>query len=261
MGSADRQLIDTYAETSAISGQICQFSRALLATDDINEALTLAKNVLINTNTSGFLRMCSQQHSKRCFFNQAPKRAFLVTFKKAIKHPHKIYCDGEVLQIKTSRLYLIINIKCLKSYQKDILIDHLAIFVDTLDAWLKLKDHKDAFAQAHIDKNISQANQIEQTTSQLKTITNHLESSYQALVQELLCALTTKFPTMALELDQEELILELIQNECQKHKVAVSKQVNKNKQLLTLLENTVEQLTAQPKLTMECDNSLAVELF
>lgn len=262
MDANHQRLIDTYAEANAVSGQLCQFSRALLQSGDLDAALKQANNLLLNIGASGFIRLSCATDSKRSFFNQGVSRQDLLSLQSLAARSDKICCDHQLLQIKTLHVYLVVEVSKLQPYQKDILTDHLAIFVDTLDAWLQLYEQKAHHEQDRLQQNNHHAQLLHQSISQLEQISDNLKMSYQQLIQELLCNFTRHFPTMALEHDQEELILAIAEHECDKHASAVSKQLSENRSLIALLNATAQQLTqTEEQQDKMLSNGQSIELF
>lgn len=243
----DHQLIDTYAEANAVSGQMCQFSRALLQSNSLDTALAQAEKLLLNIGASGFIRLTCQVGSIRRFFNKGLSRRVLLNLQQLVNSELKITTSKGLLQLKTQYVYLVVDITQLKPYQQDIFVDHLAIFIDTLDAWLQLFEEKERDKRHHVEQNDQHASQIYQSITQLEIISDRLQVSFQQLVQELLCNFTKHFPTMALEHDQEELILAIAEHECDKHAMAITKQLTENKSLISLLNSTAQQLAYHPE--------------
>jgi hypothetical protein len=238
----NNNIINSFAETASLNGSIARFSRAIMETHCLKTFSKHVRNLLSESDTSGLLRFRLPNEQSKHVVNKGVKRRLLSQLQELITTQDKIARTTDLLQFNTQYTYLVIDIEDKADYQQDLLVDNLALLVDTIDLWLQnFIDTQDKFEALKAD-NQKHAVQIEQSITLIDQSNQNLSQSYQTLIHDILCRLTSQFPTMALEHDQEEMILKLVESECLKHRTVIDAQKQQNEEVKQLLQSAIEQL-------------------
>jgi hypothetical protein len=256
------EVIESFISNAAISGQISHFTTALLNDRRLERAINHAKTLLDNINVCGFIKCGNENNSLKSFTGKGFDRTALKYVQELTGNNNKIIMTSHVLQIKTQDVYLLASIANKTELEQDILVDQLAIFVDILQAWFNNFQSQERVEALHKANNKIHANRLTESIKLLDSANKKLSNSYQHLLQEIVCTLTQNFPTMALEADQEDLIMSLVEQECQKHQSVILEQLQQNQHVSNHLVDAVEQLNSVQQSVPETTiNNQTMELF
>lgn len=256
------EVIENFISNAAISGQISHFTTALLNDRSLQQAINHAKTLLENISVCGFIKCGHKDESIKTFSGKGFGRKALKYVQELTGNSNKIIRTSHVLQIKTEDVYLLASIDNKSEMDKDILVDQLAIFVDILQSWFNNFQSQKQVEALHYASNKTHASRLTESIQLLEQANLKLSHSYQHLLQEIVCTLTQNFPTMALEADQEDLIMSLVEHECQKHQSVILEQLNQNQHVSNHLLNAVKQLNSvQESIPETTEDNNTMELF
>lgn len=261
--------INTLSNDSAyICGQIAHTTRSLLQSNTQSEVLHHCKSFFSHLNLSGFFKITTHKNKDNCFFGAGLKKKHLLQLQTFMVCSHKINNNGQLLSIKMPSVNVLLDIESFSDAYKDVLLDNIAIFVDSVQAWCDNFNEKFTLLHSIHQEKSQQVVQLKQAYETIKKNGSNLTESHNLMRQNLMCELVASFPTMALEQDQEEKILSHVEHCCEEHKETLQSQLDANQRMCFMLDNTMdmllncellEQLESKP--VVDFDNDADVELF
>lgn len=245
-----------YLEQLYLYGLNARFTRKLMSTYSAEQALELSKKYLEDIGLSGYIRLLRGDARNAVKFGQQISRVSLKEIFSGnfcMKENEKICIEDDFIIIKTPLTFLFICRKNLNNLSVDKLQDVLAIFIDTVDTWLD--DHIIRYELS----NTLQCSMIELIEESAELLNYHHTAS-----DELLSDIDALFPTLGLQQDQEDIILQTIKSALNKHMHQIGKQIQKNNALGETLLNSVDALNhSNPNMEFgpSSNNDNCVELF
>ena len=248
-------------------GLLNRASRLLLQSKNLHQAAEVLQSTLEDFPLSGYVKLFT--HSKnlvRKFGQGIPRRDF-ATIRDSFKSNNKIQVRNEHLLIQTANTQLIVKLEAKLLAYSGLVQDNLAIYCDTLQAWVEAYQAKRQLQQQQLQERLSSAQQLQDLVHCLTKLNGHLLQNHQLIVQELLSALLAQFPTLALQADQEEAILDVVNRSLNKQGQLLDAQVQNNNETKVTLNRAIASLVAElssretiaePGAT---DNLRSIELF
>lgn len=254
--SANIESSSDYLETMHYYGLSVRLSRNLMRTQSAAKALELSQQYLDNLHLSGFIRFLEGDMRQAAKFGNTISRELLQdvkTIRACAACKDKIGIEKEFIIIKSSLSFIFISRQDLSVEKIDKLQDILAVFIDTLDAWLEnylMRSELSSTLQGSLQSLV-------QSSSEL--ILCHANAS-----EELMSAMIAKFPVLGLQADQEDYILDIIKHAMDKHIQLIENQIKKNGTLGDTLIESVDALNNSDEyVSLEnlMDDDSSVELF
>jgi len=221
-------------------GVTTRFASAIAHINDCETLATLVQSALIDFGMSGLfqVKFINNKQLKK-FGSNINREIFdrLVCIKSCAD---KICCQNNFIIFCLNHFTLVLDATNLNKQQIDETKDNLAIFCDIIDAWvtnhIDMQNFIDSTEMVKSDMlgKITQLTQsVDETSSDIRV--QHLEIS-----QSLLLMLASRFPTLGLEVDQEEEILMSIENTIEVYGKLINSQVQSNDDLKNLLTEAAD---------------------
>lgn len=200
---------------------------------------------LSDLDLSGFFRIEVEGESVKRMFGQGVKRELMYKMRACINcyDPcQKVLREDGFLSIKTGNTYFLVDTHNVQEEFADILQDNLTLFVDSVQSWCnKQITHLNVHKQHQTAKD-QLANKLRESISGITTANKQLIQNYHTISEDLLSNLIARFPSLALEADQEEMVLDIINISIAKQVDIIQGQIESNQELCNLLREAIESL-------------------
>ncbi len=255
-------------KSANLSGTITRSSRLLLKCDSLDSFTNTITVTLENLGTSGYFKILCGPESRNRQFGKGIKKSYCDVIKSDYTDQDKIYSGDDFLIFNTANVMLIVDSRELEDMDFDLLRDNIAIFVDTIHAWLE--HHSKLWKDRKTSENERQdiTKKLQDFTRCLTRLNNNLIENQQLINEELISSLSAIFPTLGLEPDQEETILNIVESTVMKEQQVMQNQVNQNNDVTVLIHQAIDALMARTQqdkvediLQLEAADSSNVTLF
>lgn len=225
-------------------GIIVRSSRNIIAANSLDKITSICKSFFDELDLSGFFKMTMDDEIARSMFGQGISRAAASKLKnKAESKKQKLLLFEGFLIINTPSTCFVLNTEKLDCRYIDTLQDNLMFFVDSIEAWCinylqKKNMHRDFdYARSNM------SDKLKESVTGIATANKYLIENYYSISEDLLSDLVVSFPTLALEADQEEMILDIINHSIKKQLGAILSQIESNNKICDVIGETFDTLT------------------
>lgn len=248
-----------------ICGQIARTSRGLLASKSPEQVLRHCEQFLNGLSLSGILRTQDNGTPFSLFFGEKLQKRHLVELQQINTQSAKIQRGKSILTFSTEHIYLLLKTENMETVFVDALLDNLAIFIDSIEAWFMQYNQQ---LQIDLDRQknyafIQQA--LLDANQQLTTASCLVQQSQDHMHTALSSEITQLFCSMGLEQTQEEQLLSHIETLCQQHEQTIFQYQDAGKALAIQLKETLQfvenELYNAPSLEQDTMEDESVTLF
>ncbi len=226
-------------------GITTRFASAISRVKDTESLTRLTEAALIDFGMSGLFQIVEPSNKYLKRFGNAIDRSVFERLVCMQKCGDKICARDNFIIFCLTHFTLILDAADLKEEQIDETKDNLAIFCDIIDAWI----NQYVQVQQQLEELAVYKNQILENISLLTQNvgnTSHtIKTQHAEIAQSLLHKLATRFPTLGLEPDQEDEILNNIETTIEMYGKLIKDQVLSNHQLIALLSEAAEFLQGE----------------
>lgn len=229
----------------------------LIHAHTLQDMITICERYFKEMDLRGFFRVCvnDECHTKKFGLEKASTNySRMAKIAEALTQDQKIIVTDEFLIINAEMLLLTVEVD--DQVQSDVSIyqDLLVIFTDTLEGWLTNYGLKKL-----LSKNLNRSLQDIIQASQ------DLIEKYIAESDELLYGIIARFPTLGLEIDQEEMILDVIRDSSRRQLSLLENEIQRNSKFGDILIESVKALedvkNKKSVTNIEEQNNASVDLF
>lgn len=232
-------------------GAINRATRQLICAHDHNDLLNIIQKLCISLELSGFAHLKGQEKQFVCKIASGVPRTQIHTLASVLVRQEKIIVEQSLFAFNYSGITLIVHHQAHDTSGADLIQDDLALFLDSADIWL-----------SNLNARLQTQNLIEdQLCDFQRTLLEdqiRLGSKRDLIVNKMLTDITTIFPTLGLEPDQEDQIYDAIDPIIRAMSHALENQADTNSDLSTLVERLLQHLQGAPS---EFDSDEDIVLF
>lgn len=232
-------------------GAINRATRQLICAQGHNDLLNIIQKLCISLELSGFAHLKGQEKQFVCKIASGVPRTQIHTLASVLVRQEKIIVEQSLFAFNYSGITLIVHHQAHDTSCADLIQDDLALFLDSADIWL-----------SNLNARLQTQNLIEdQLCDFQRTLLEdqiRLGSKRDLIVNKMLTDITTIFPTLGLEPDQEDQIYDAIDPIIRAMSHALENQADTNSDLSTLVERLLQHLQGAPS---EFDSDEDIVLF
>lgn len=238
-------------------GLNARVSSSLIHAGNLIDSIEISKRYLEEMELKGFLRVCVNQECHTNVFgdNFSSKAFSQIAKKEDLFNKHdKILMVGDFLIIKSPQLILAVEFDNRTREDADIFQDLLVIYTDNLEGWL---------CNYGLKKSLSF--NLNRSLQDIIQASQELIEKYISESDELVYDIMARFPTLGLESDQEEMILDIIRDSSKKQLNLLENEIQRNSKFGDILIESVRLLedahTKKTENQFETHNQSSVDLF
>ncbi len=246
-GSADQPDDSVFHDASLRAfqcGVIVRSSKNIIAANSLDNITNICKCFFDELDLSGYFRISMDDEISKSMFGKGISRIAADTLKNNTQTGNqKVLLQDGFLIVNTSSTYFFLSTEKLSASYIDILKDNLVFFVDVIEAWCINHLQKKSM---HRDFECARSNltdKLKDSVRGIATANKYLIENYYSMSEDLLTSLVVRFPTLALEADQEEMILDIINLAINKQLGAILHQIESNNKLCDVIGETFDTLT------------------
>lgn len=224
------------------SGILNRASRELIQSDTLAEANTVLTSTLNELHLSGCFQVFWGSDRAFSKFGDGIQKSECHELFKIRKSGQKIIWVDDYFVFNTHCLYLVANLKGQEPVAVDLLKDNITIFCDSFGAWVQLHHDKAIEREISTLEKLKAADKMNEILNCLTRLNTHLIEGNRQIFQNLLSGLVSQFPRLALEGDQEDAILDIIELAKDRQQANLSAQIQYNDDLKTVLSEAIGTL-------------------
>ena len=256
------QLLSFANENAYVCSAIARLSSSLNGSLPLAEIALKLKQFLCNLNVSGFCRLSLNDQTNRFFFNSGCPLKALHTFNGI--NGNKIQRSGSYILFKTESVDLILNLATKTEAEIDVFIDTTAILIDVIENTIsqcktQLKLAEDRAQGLELAKL-----ELSHSMSKIEAENTEIQKRIHQMSQNFLHGLLNKLPALALEDDQEQYLIQLVEFECYELADLAERNVASSEELSNSIKGAIHNLVeSQSKTTTPISTAelLDIELF
>lgn len=175
----------------------------------------------------------------------------------------KVSAQENYIYVNTKNILIVVSTADKYDLESDLLQDNVVVLADMIQHWIENRIEQKKIEDELKEERINTAKKIEGVSACMDRISKHISDVFHDSARDLLSDLSSKFPSMGLEADQEDYILDIVCKSVDKQRDALLIQDVYNKDLRDILRNTIGIL--KKDLVSSTKNNVAdiqaVELF
>ena len=177
----------------------------------------------------------------------------------------KIQKHEKCITFSDKHITMVLETSHFTSEEEGLLQDNLAILIDTIELWIETQE-KQAQSIIHLENNKKKAIQeMEKVLETMVRFNLHLVNRHREISENLMCNLASKFPSLGLDADQENYIIDIVNDSNSRHQGLVDQQVSEGEELKKILMKTMTFLMQREvnliPTDMDLPHAQTVELF
>lgn len=225
-------------------GIIVRSSRNIIAANSLDKITSICKSFFDELDLSGFFKMTMDDEISRSMFGTGISRVAASKLKnRAESKKQKVVIYEDFLIINTPNTCFVLNTENLDCNYIDTMKDNIMFFVDSIEAWCINYIQKKSMHRDFDCARSSMSGKLKESVSGIATANKYLIENYYSISEDLLSDLVVSFPTLALEADQEEMILDIINHSIKKQLGAILSQIESNNKICDVIGETFDTLT------------------
>ncbi|WNO07616.1 hypothetical protein [Teredinibacter sp. KSP-S5-2] len=227
-------------------GVIVRAVRSILSASTLGSLESSCLIFLTDLNLSGFFRIEVEGESVKRMFGHGVKRELMLKMRSCANCYdlcQKVLREDGFLSIKTGNTYFLVDTHSVHGDFVDILQDNLLLFVDSVQSWCNKHITHINVHQQHQTAKDQLSNKLRESIRGIVTANKQLIQNYHTISEDLLSNLIARFPSLALEADQEEMVLDIINQSISKQVDIIQGQIESNQDLCNLLTEAIESLS------------------
>ncbi len=225
-------------------GIIVRSSRNIIAANSLEKITCICKSFFDELDLSGYFKMSMDDETSKSMFGKGISRAAANKLKnKTESNKQKVLIYEGFLIINTENTCFVLSTEKLDCSYIATLQDNLMFFVDSIEAWCINHLQKKSMHRDFDSARSNLTDKLKESVHGIATANKYLIENYYAMSEDLLTSLVVRFPTLALEADQEEMILDIINLAIKKQLGAILHQIESNNKLCDVIGETFDTLT------------------
>lgn len=227
-------------------GLLTRASRALFHCRSLDQAVRIFGDTLFELGLSGCFSIGDEARRSQAhvFGDKLSKETFDEMLQQCTD-AEKVCVVGSCLMVRTKDLKLLGCMALDDAIVRDLIQDNLAIFCDSFQAWLDRFLEDENKEQRTYHDRLRYADKMNEILGCISRFNLHLIEGNRDIYQDLLSALIAKFPSLGLEADQEETILNLIEGAKNRQEKHLIMQLKYNDDLKEIISTSVENILDQ----------------
>ena len=219
-------------------GAINRATRQLISAHTHTDVIQIMIQLCENLGLSGFVYMSGFNFRKAKKIGSGLPRNKIRSVMELLQQLQKIALCGSMLCFKYDDITLVVHNTNHDSAQDDLLQDDMAIFIDSLDIWLK-KHNSRLETEALIQQQLSEFRRTLLYDQKL------MNSHRDVIINQLLTDMATILPMLGLEQDQEEEIYNAIEPIVCSMSQSQEDQASSNQDFLQIVSNLLTHLQSK----------------
>ena len=228
-------LNDYNAQNAFQNGIISQAARAIISLTDLDDLVSVITTTLESLSVAGLGKVSCLEYRKSFQFGKRISREQCKELSCYATCQQKILATDDFIVVKNKSVLLIVNTSNIGPMESDLLQDNLASFADIIQSWTDdHADRKKAELALQAERSAA-ATQLDNVAQRLDILGEQLVNDFNQSAENLMSKLMSLFPSIGLEPDQEEKILDSIATALNRQELAILAQIDYNKDARALL--------------------------
>ncbi len=248
-------------ESSYLNGVIARSCQQVVAATTLPEISQLIVEMFSELGISGLLRLQIKEEKLSQSFGESLRKSNLKKLLESNQQQQKVYqsCNITVIQ-DDSVIFLIEDASVRYNHH---LIDVMTSYIDIIQSWCNNYSHLRNIEQELFGERQKLINHIKQMQSKFDLVESQIDEIQEEVVEEILGNLMQAFPTLGLEADQENLILDIFHTSFNKQIKIFKNQMDLRLLIKNLLDNAILTLNKSnhPSSRSVTALSKGIELF
>ncbi len=231
-------------------GVLNRISRSILAATNPEEIINIVASAAESLSLSGCCKIEALEQRLSVKFGRGFSRSQCTELVYLTNCQGKVVATDHFLFFTTDNVFIVIDTCDLTELESELFKDNLTIFSDTLQTWIEQYSYQNKIQQRAKQERLMAADQMNDILTCLTRLNENLLGTHVHITEELISELVAKFPTMALEIDQEDNILNIVDTSVKKHQGIIDAQIKQNNDLKLIMAGAIEALTQEQKTSL-----------
>ena len=237
-------------------GIITRVTRRIVRCQSVRDICRVIEEAANQFNVSGCFRVICAGEQNSCRFGDGISRSHCLQLADIGECNHKLQSNDGYSVFKTDHLLLVLLTAGMSETDVDILKDNITILIDTIHFWLQNHERivvKERESQA---AKLVVADKMNGIAGTMLRFSQHLIENHRRLCHDLLSDLLVNLPSLGLEVDQEESMINLVGYANEEHGKLINLQIAHNEEMRIVMTEAAQLLanyvTEQEVSTHDC---------
>lgn len=223
-------------------GIITRVTRRIVRCQSVRDICQVIGEASNQFHISGCFRVICAGEQNSCQFGEGISRVHCRQLSYFGACDKKLNSTDAYTVFKTDHLLLVLLTADMSATDLDILKDNITILIDTIHFWLENHERIVNKEQESQIAKLTVADKMNDIVGTMLRFSQHLIESHQHLCQNLLSNLLVSLPSLGLEVDQEESMINLVGHANEEHGKLINLQISHNEEMRTVMADAVRLL-------------------